>query len=466
MGESIKVRIHDKLVNLIAGLGTAGDKASHTQDVFVPISDKHLSEMYASNWMIYQIINMPVDDALRRPREISCPSLDGNITEFNDFIKGKKISLHKKTKKLMKWARIYGGAAFVLGVDGQGDNDKPLTVEKIKPGDLKFIHVVPRTKLQVTLIDQDVTSINYGNPSMYTVGGKQLHESRVYPIKGIELPEDVTTTHQFWGMSLIHLVDEPVKQARTILSQLSSMIFEANIDVIGVSNLRAMMASKDGQKQLIERFRLGNILKSNQQMMLFDRDMETYERKNLEVGRFPDLIVPFMQVVSACSDIPATRFLGKSPDGMNATGEGDESIYLDKLETIRTEDLDPLYEWLDPIILMSTYGHIPDDWGYSWPDMHQTDEAARAEVDNKDGDTDTKFLTMGIINEYHVADRILKSGRYPALTEENVMDLKEAAEIAKNQMGLVDPEDDKDPLDPEDDDEENPEDMINADNKR
>jgi hypothetical protein len=55
----------------------------------------------------------------------------------------------------------------------------------------------------------------------------------------------------------------------------------------------------------------------------------------------PDLIDKFLAVLSAGSDIPATRFLGQAPGGLNATGESDLENYYGRLTSEQTFKLKP-----------------------------------------------------------------------------------------------------------------------------
>ena len=48
------------------------------------------------------------------------------------------------------------------------------------------------------------------------------------------------------------------------------------------------------------------------------------------------------QLVAAAAGVPATKLLGTSPKGFNATGEFEESSYGEELESIQQHDLSPL----------------------------------------------------------------------------------------------------------------------------
>lgn len=423
-------KVNDKLINVISGLGTDGDKASHTQDVFIELDYQQLSEMYAANWMSAKVIDMPVDDAMSNPRQISVPSLEEESKLFTEYADQKKIALDKNAKRAIKWSRLYGGSVVVIGVEGAGEPEEELYIERIPKGGLKFLHVVSRHKVSVGQIEQDVMKSNYGEPTSFRInGGGLIHASRIVALRGVELPEDVSSFDDYWGTSILQHCHVPIEQTGVILAQLAAMVFEANIDTVEVSGLTQKLGSDAGKRMVIERFKVGNMMKSTHQLMLLDKELEAYNRNPVDIGKFPELVPSFFSVISGASGIPATRFLGKSPDGMNATGDGDERVYLDSLDDIKEDDIKEIYDRIDPIILMSTYGRIPDDWSYAWPNLWNMDAKDEAEVNSKDATTDKTLIELGVINEYHAADRVQKSGIYPALTEEDVQAMKDVMDI-------------------------------------
>lgn len=431
-----QVVLKDKLVNVMSGLGTDADKNTYTKNEFIELDDVDLAQMYASNWMIGKIIDLPVEDVMRKPRDLSCPSSPESVDAFKSLAESSKIDLDTKITEALKWARLFGGGALVLGIDGTGKPEDPLIITSVKKGSLKFVHAVSRSELTPGPIDTDVMSPTYGEPKHFRLkGGSVIHASRVVPIRGVKIPSDqITITDDFWGVSVVQRSNEPVSDAMTVLAQLASMVFEANVDVVAVRGLSAKLATNEGVTQVTNRFRVGNVMKSAQQMLLLDADIETYSRNPVDVGRFPELIPTYLSVVSGAANIPATRFLGKSPDGMNATGLSDETMYVEMLASMQSKELKRVYERIDPILLMSATGSVPDDWEYTFPPIAESTEREKAEVAEINTRSDQASLQMGVINEYHVADRLLKSGMYPAMTEEDVAAVKEVVDFKKKKV--------------------------------
>ena len=60
--------------------------------------------------------------------------------------------------------------------------------------------------------------------------------------------------------------------------------------------------------------------------MLVDKNDE-FDRVSYNFQGLPDLMDRFAERLAAAADIPATRFMGQAPKGMNATGASDEKNY-------------------------------------------------------------------------------------------------------------------------------------------
>jgi phage-related protein (TIGR01555 family) len=93
----------------------------------------------------------------------------------------------------------------------------------------------------------------------------------------------------------------------------------------------------------MERFRLGDHLKSFNNMLLLD-EMEKFERKATSFAGLPELMNKFMLHVAAAADIPVTRLFGQSAMGLNATGEGDERNYHERITSDQENRFGPALE--------------------------------------------------------------------------------------------------------------------------
>ena len=74
-----------------------------------------------------------------------------------------------------------------------------------------------------------------------------------------------------------------------------------------------------------------------------------------------DVFDRLMMNMAGAAEIPETRFFGRSPQGMNSTGEADLQHYYDMIAQQQERMLRPALEKLLPILALSALGYVPED---------------------------------------------------------------------------------------------------------
>ena len=90
--------------------------------------------------------------------------------------------------------------------------------------------------------------------------------------------------------------------------------------------------------------------------------------------------------------IPATRLWGRSPAGMNATGQSDEAIWADRVKAYQT-DLDTSLTLLDEVVAASAGVDIPE-WDY--PTVTPQDDKAEAETAKLNVESLSTAINIGV----------------------------------------------------------------------
>ena len=90
-----------------------------------------------------------------------------------------------------------------------------------------------------------------------------------------------------------------------------------------------------------------------------------------------------MMDVAGAARIPVTKLFGRSPAGMNATGESDMRNYYDYIDGLRENEFRPIIERILPVMAMSAWGEVPDDLEITFPTMQTPDAKEKAETAEK-----------------------------------------------------------------------------------
>ena len=90
-----------------------------------------------------------------------------------------------------------------------------------------------------------------------------------------------------------------------------------------------------------------------------------------------------MMDMAGAAEIPATRLFGRSPQGMNATGESDLKNYYDMIASLQERLLRPALEKLLPVMAVSCWGYVPENLEIVFEPVMTSSPAERAELVQK-----------------------------------------------------------------------------------
>jgi phage-related protein (TIGR01555 family) len=369
----------DRLQNLISGLGTDKDKATRSAYVLTFLTPEELIYAYRGDWIARKVVDVPAFDMVRAGRNWQAE--DDQIERIE--AQERRLQIRAKLLKALKWARLFGGSAMVLGVR-QGLPEEELNLEAVGTGALQFVHVVGANELTAGDLDRDPLSAFFGEPTYYemrSASGAQvrIHPSRVIRFIGAEAPEFQGGVMSGWGDSVLLAVDDALRNAGLAASGIASLVTEAKIDVFKIKGLTQNVTQADYRTKMLARFGLANQAKSLQNALIMDSE-EEWEQKQISFAQLPELLQTYLQVAAGAADIPATRLLGQSPAGMNATGESDIRNYYDRLSGEQEMHLRPALEKLDEVMIRSALGRRPPEAYFTFAPLWQLSEKERAEV--------------------------------------------------------------------------------------
>jgi len=426
-------KVRDSLTNLITGMGTARDKTAATRFNFVPLDIAQQEAAYRGDWIARKVVDIPAYDATREGRNWQADRADITALETAE----KNLNLMNKLQTAMIKARLYGGGALVMGVDGTGDNSTPLDLNMVKKDSLRFVHAISRNEIASGPIERDLGSPWYGEPQYYdrtaaNTSSMRIHPSRVVRLVGMPLPDpDRSGVGDGWGDSMLQIVHDAIVGAGLVISSVASLVQENKLDVISVPDLTASLSDPDYSNRLLERFALAGVAKSLHNMILLDKD-EEWERINAQFTGMPDLLRMYLLIASGAADIPATRMLGQSPTGLSATGESDIRNYYDRVSTEQKTTIAPALSRIDEVMIRSVLGTRPADIFFEWNSLWQLTEKEKTEIAKSKSDVfkvdvDTGLIEPEILREARI-NQLIEDGTYPGL--ESILEDFEAQQEA------------------------------------
>lgn len=421
--------ITDSLVNLLTGLGTSKDPRSSSQFYYQEITRVDLEAMYRSDWLARRIVDLPAQDATREWRTWTANEKDKARIEKLE----RHLQIRQKVRMAIERARLYGGAALVLGVE-QGMPWEELDIDKVGLDGLRFIIVCNRYELMAGPRIYDVSSPYYTRPEYYTVGTPtigmlgekaakatgfdlyssrspgtdagivRVHPSRVIEFVGNELPDwRLAPMGGGWGDSVLQTVKDALTDFAMIQGGLAAMINDMKMDVVRVPDLTQKLSTADKTQKTMQRFMAANAAKSTVNTLLLDKE-EEWSRISTSFGSTPDLIRVSMTIACGAGGIPESRVMGSAPNkGLSGAGgsggEVDIRNYYDDIASKQRSEYRPRLYVLDRIIVLSATGKNDPGIDYAWTPLYQPTAQEKAQLALTKAQTTQQYVTMGLFNE-------------------------------------------------------------------
>ena len=224
-------------------------------------------------------------------------------------------------------------------------------------------------------------SISYHAPVYQSV---KIHHSRVLRFVGRELPYMEMVAENYWGASeLEHIWDELQKRNATS-ANIAQLVFQANITTLKMGHLGQHLAMGTEKQRLdaLQAMETENRLRTSFGLQIMNAD-DSLENHSYSFGGLSEIYEAFMMDMAGAAEIPATKLFGRSPQGMNSTGEADWRNYYDMIAQMQERCLRPALEKLVPIMAISCWAYVPNDLEIVFQPIMTTSPAEKAELVQK-----------------------------------------------------------------------------------
>lgn len=430
----IQNKTKDSFSNPLARLGAGTpnilESTMYTRTHITSDIDK-LNVLYREHWLISKIINMIPEDMIKNWYRLDIQLEPDSLKKIRRL--ERLTNLRSRILEGLQWGRLYGGAAGVIIIDGQEDMlDEPLELDDIMPDSFlgllildRYSGISPDNEL-VT----DFRSSEFGLPKYYTIqspaldSGQRIHHSRIVRFTGRELPYIEKISEMYWGASEVEHVFDELKKRDNTSWNIASLIFRANIDVFKLKGMEEIgIMDTEGMKELYDTLTYMNWMKNNQGLQLIGQD-DALESHQFTFAGLSDVMELFMMDLSGACEIPATKLFGRSPDGMNATGESDMQNYYDSIEQKQESDIRPILNKLLPIMCMSIFGKVPEDLEFSFNPCRRPTEEEKKNLAQQVATAVVSVYNSGIISQKTALRELKQSsdmtGLWSTITDEDI----------------------------------------------
>lgn len=345
------------------------------------------NSMYRNSWIVRKIIDIVPSDMMKNWIKIVTQVEPDALKKFDKVIR--QTGTKAKITEGMRWGRLYGGAAALIVIDGDQEKlDEPLDYDAIMPDSYKGLMIFDRWSGVVPSSEkiEDLDNPEFGLPEYYTITTQtaevyRVHHTRMLRFTGRPLPYWEKMAEIQWGESEIEVVFEELKKRDNTSYNIAYLTFLANVRVLKMSDLGEVLSTTNAKakESLYNVLEAQNWLMSNMGMYIMDKD-DDFDTKQYSFSGLSEIYETFMLDVAGACEMPVTKLFGRNPAGFNATGESDLKQYFETIESKQQEYLAPILDKLLPVIAMSAWGAIPDDFEWDFNPVMVVDNKELADL--------------------------------------------------------------------------------------
>lgn len=301
----------------------------------------------AQHWLIAKACDVPGKDSIRNGYDVVTETGDDIPEQAAKLIKvhDRRMGINRQMREFLQLGRTFGIRIAFFDVRSTDPDyyEKPFNIDGVTPGSYRGIVQVDPYWCSPMLAGRDASqpdTPSFYEPTWWMINGRKYHRSHLIVYRTGNSPDILKPQYLYGGVPIPQKIMERVYAAERTANE-APMLVQTKRTSVWLTDMAMFAAQGDAAAQ---RMREWTQYRDNYGVKLGDKEGDAFQQFDTALGDLDSVIMTQYQLVAAAADVPATKLLGTSPKGFNATGEYDEASYHETLRSIQEHDLTPLLE--------------------------------------------------------------------------------------------------------------------------
>jgi uncharacterized protein len=371
-------------------LGVAGSRTVNT--IYSPnlhLNKRTLEGLYNDDGIAQRIVEAVVADSLKG-------FINGEVELLEEL---KRLQAKQKIYEAGTFGRLFGGALLVAFVDDGQELSKPLNQQKIH----KIVSLQIYDRYQVSFEDhhicQDIYAERFNQPTIYKINHQERNiamESQYFEVHHSPLAK---RNNNGFDASVLQACYNSIRNYGIVSNTSVEIVQDFVQPILKMSGLsdKASSGELDAVKRRLE---VIDRSRSSQNTIMLDSESgEEYTKLPSGVSGLSDLWEKFAETICATTGIPASRLFGRSPAGLNSSGENDIKNWHDIVSSYREDQIEPCLRWLIEMLQnQHSWDSKPSTFYWTFPALNNPSELELAEIKKKYAEIDVMYADRGGID--------------------------------------------------------------------
>lgn len=287
---------------------------------------------------------------------------------------------------------------------GNGRDD--VTRGKIKKGyGLRRIEAIEPIWIYPTTYNAQLPiAPDFYKPQVWYVNGIEVHRTRLLTGVARPVPDLLKPAYAFGGLSLSQLVKPYVDIWLTTRESIGELIHAFSVMVL-MTDLDTML-QPGAQEILLSRLALFDDLRDNMGVFALNKAKEDFKNVATPLSGLPELQQAAQEHMMSIARIPAVKFTGMQPMGLNASSEGELQAFYDTIKAAQNWYFRPPLTTVIDLAQITLWGEIDPDITWDFVPLWEPTAKEDAEIKKISAETDNLRVDGGVLSPEEVRKKV------------------------------------------------------------
>ncbi|WP_416730293.1 DUF1073 domain-containing protein [Fictibacillus sp. JL2B1089] len=392
-----------------------GNGKGHAKDALVRqqpglrrrLTHQQLSNLYADNRIIQNIIDIPAEDMTRSwfTLKMKDETLKNNIMSKLRDLKAKEAF-----QKIRSYERLRGDGFISLGVTQSTAFKLSDKLDETKLKRLDYIHAFSGMKVEDFILNEDMFSLNYGQVEMFKLNrrsriGEQIagvsqdnvHASRVIHDQTRRLEDE------YRGQPLLEPLYDIITILDTSLWSVGQMLYDFAFKVYKSDGIENMTSEEKSELGMLMDYMFRT------EALAIIGPTEELKKEGTPIGGIKELLDYVWEMLAGAARMPKSVIKGQEA-GTITGAQYDVMNYYSRIAAQQENEMRPHLERLIRLLLWSSDelgGSIDPtkvEWELKFNPLWEVDSKTDAEIRKIVAETDNTYITNGVLTSDEVRE--------------------------------------------------------------
>ena len=322
-----------------------------------------------------------------------------------------RLEVQSAFREMAEMDGLFGRGQLYIDLGPTTDEElaTPLLYDahKIKKGSL--LRLQPIEPLYSYAYDYDAgepLSRHFYKPYTYYIMKRKVHHTRLLTFVSRPVPTMLKPMYAFSGLSMSQLAMPTIENFLKMRQSVANIVLNFSMRGIKTNLAGLLEGGVDSLDSILQRIQIYTQQATNEGLMVLDKESEDVFQHTTPMTNVDRLLDQARDNMCAVANIPRMVLFGLSPEGMNASAEGELSVFEQYVsgmqETLFRHNLENVLN----LVQINISGAVDPDITFDFIPLREMDEKQLAEIRQMNSQADNIYASIGAVASDEVRKRL------------------------------------------------------------